>query len=96
MTALPGTLGGYKEHLAVDEAILCGLLRCVFSNPFRPIPFDPAPRTATVVSLARAADEERVMPGGEAADRHAAGLAPRELGHDRLLAVGAALHKLAK
>jgi hypothetical protein len=65
VTALPEPLGGYVDHQAVDEAILCGLLRCLFCNPFRPLPFDPALRTATVVSLARAAYAERGMPGGE-------------------------------
>lgn len=65
VTAIPNSLGGYKEHEMIDEAILCGLLRCVFSNPFRPLPSDPALRTASVVSLARAAYEDRAMPSGE-------------------------------
>src|SRR4051794_34455207 len=29
-TAVPGILGGYEEHEEIDEAILCGLLRCIF------------------------------------------------------------------
>ena len=40
------------------------LLRCIFSNPFRRIPFSPAWRTAAVLTLASAAYEERKMPTG--------------------------------
>jgi hypothetical protein len=65
VTASPSPLGGYKEHQAVDEAILCGLLRCVFSNPFRLITMAAPLRTPTIISLARAAYEERSLPSGE-------------------------------
>jgi hypothetical protein len=41
------------------------LLRDIFGNPFRPITLDTAHRTPTVVSLARAADDERQFPSGE-------------------------------
>ena len=42
----------------------CHLLRCVLGNPFRPGPIDPACLTPSVVSLARAAYEDRVLPSG--------------------------------
>lgn len=37
------------------------LARDIFGNPFRPLPFDPAWRTTTVVSLATAIYEERAF-----------------------------------
>src|SRR5262249_14454351 len=40
------------------------LLRDVFGTPFRPVPFDPAWQTPTVLSLATAAYEERLLPSG--------------------------------
>jgi hypothetical protein len=40
------------------------LLREVFGNPFRPVALDPAWRTPTVVSLATAAYEDRILPSG--------------------------------
>src|SRR5262245_56756251 len=43
----------------------CVLLRCVFGNPFRPRTPEPAWLTPTVVALARAAYEERLLPSGE-------------------------------
>jgi hypothetical protein len=41
------------------------LLRDLFGNPFRPVALAPAWVTLTVLSLARAAREERYLPGGE-------------------------------
>jgi hypothetical protein len=40
-------------------------LRDIFGNPFRPTSLDPTHRTPTVVSLARAAYDERHLPSGE-------------------------------
>ena len=40
------------------------LLRCVFGNPFSPVPFAPTWRTAAVLPLARAAYEERAPAAG--------------------------------
>ena len=40
------------------------LLREIVGNPFRPVALDPAWRTPSVVSLAQAAYEERILPGG--------------------------------
>ena len=42
----------------------CGLLRCIFGNPFRPIAFDPAWCMPKVTALASAAYEERSLPAG--------------------------------
>jgi hypothetical protein len=46
------------------------LIRDVFGNPFRPVTIDPAWRTPTVLALAEAAYDERILPEGRlAADR---------------------------
>jgi hypothetical protein len=58
---LPGYPGGKSERWAV----LCNLLRCVFGNPFRPLPLSTACHAATVVALAHAAYAERSLPSGE-------------------------------
>jgi hypothetical protein len=42
----------------------CDLLREVYGNPFRPVLLDPAWRTSVVVSLARAAYDDRILPEG--------------------------------
>jgi hypothetical protein len=44
---------------------MMAVLRCIFGNPFHPVALAPAHRTATVVSLARAAYDKRQLPGGE-------------------------------
>ena len=36
-----------------EQVAQAALIRCVFGNPFRPIPLVPAHRTPTVVSLAQ-------------------------------------------
>jgi hypothetical protein len=41
------------------------LLRCIFGNPFRPIALSPAHRPPTIVSLGRAAYDDRQLPSGE-------------------------------
>ncbi|MGH7224855.1 MAG: hypothetical protein ACRELF_16650, partial [Gemmataceae bacterium] len=43
----------------------CDLLRDVFGNPFRPVTLTAAYRTPTVISVARAAYDERQLPSGE-------------------------------
>ena len=48
-----------------DLQLQCELLREVFGNPFRPMTLGPAHRTPTIVSLARAAYDERHLPSGE-------------------------------
>jgi hypothetical protein len=52
-----------RDPLPEEEQ--CALFRCVFGNPFRPAAFDPAWRTPTVLALAEAAYQERLMPSGE-------------------------------
>ena len=47
------------EYTEAVEAKLCGLLRDVFGNPFRPVSFSPAWRTENVVLLARQMYESR-------------------------------------
>src|SRR5262249_10842750 len=48
-----------------EDRVQCGLARCVFGNPFRPVSVDRAWLTPTVVSLAQAAYDERILPSGE-------------------------------
>jgi hypothetical protein len=61
------TLDG--EDLGAAKQANCelqiSLLRDIFGNPFRPTTLAAANRTATVVSLARAAYDERQLPGGD-------------------------------
>jgi hypothetical protein len=40
-------------QLGVATDALCGLVRCVFGNPFRPVAVDPSCRTSTVTALAQ-------------------------------------------
>jgi hypothetical protein len=56
------------------------LLRDVFGNPFRPVVIKPAWLTPTVMALARAAYDERLLPSGE-------------LDRDRLLVLADALEE---
>jgi hypothetical protein len=42
-------------------AVVCGLIRCVFGNPYRHTAFDPAWRTEAAVALARGVLEERAF-----------------------------------
>src|SRR5262249_28262495 len=47
-----------------DYRPVCELLHEVFGNPFRSISFVPSWRTTAVVTLARAAYDDRVLPAG--------------------------------
>jgi hypothetical protein len=50
---------------AEERAALAGLVRCVFGpRPFRGVPRDPAWLTADVLTLARAAYDNRILPSG--------------------------------
>ena len=70
-----GVLNHWEDTLGDDEmplgtglgevAVLADLLRDVFFSPFRPLPLVSSFRTTTVVSLARAAYDERQLPSGE-------------------------------
>jgi hypothetical protein len=42
-----------------ERLIQCRLLRCIFGNPFRPVPLDPAWLTPTVNALAQALHSDR-------------------------------------
>jgi hypothetical protein len=54
-----------RPRLGVPAGVLVGLLRDIFGNLFRPLTLDPVRRTPTVISLARAAYDERQLPSGE-------------------------------
>lgn len=55
-----------RDQVAMIEArIQADYLRDIFGNPFRPLTLSPSHRTPTVVSLTRAAYDERHMPTGE-------------------------------
>jgi hypothetical protein len=43
---------------------MIAILRCIFGNPFRPAAVDPHWRTATVLSLAVSAYDDRQLPDG--------------------------------
>jgi hypothetical protein len=69
MTAYPVSLAGsYSAWEQERDAVLCGLLRCVFGNPFRPSPpLTPAVlawNDGTVRRIAEGAYEERQLPAG--------------------------------
>jgi hypothetical protein len=69
MTAYPVSLAGsYGGSEQERDAVLCGLLRCVFGNPFRPSPpLPPAVLTwndRTVPRLAEAIYNDRLLPEG--------------------------------
>ena len=51
------------------------ILRDIFGSPFRPLTLAPVHRAPTVVSLARAAYDERQLPSGELDPRRLAVLA---------------------
>ena len=53
------------EAIWNHHAAHVGLLRDLFGNPFRSVWLDPAIRIPTIISLAQAAYEERIMPTGE-------------------------------
>jgi hypothetical protein len=55
----------YREGLARGERIQADILREVIGNPFRPVVLDPAWQAPAIVSLARAAYDDRLMPSGE-------------------------------
>jgi hypothetical protein len=40
------------------------LLLCIFGNAFRPVTLDPAWQTSTIVALAHAAYDNRILPAG--------------------------------
>lgn len=50
---------------AAGKAVQIILIHDIFGNPYRPTPFDRTLRVPVVVSLARAAYDERLLPSGE-------------------------------
>jgi hypothetical protein len=52
------------EEWALEERSQCDLLRCIFGNPFRQSAPERTWRNATVVALAAATYEERILPDG--------------------------------
>ena len=50
-----------SETVHLLQRLQCEWLRCLFSNPFRPVAFDPAWRTETAVGIARGIYEERAF-----------------------------------
>jgi hypothetical protein len=63
LTFEAGFLGLFDTD--ADRQALCRLVVEIFGNPFRPGGIDPGLRNATILSLARAAYDERILPGGE-------------------------------
>jgi len=59
-------LGGFAEIAAElgSPPSPPEILRDLYANPFRPVSLDPAWGTSTVVSLAQAAYETRILPAG--------------------------------
>ncbi len=43
------------------KAVECGLIRCIFGNPYRPTTFDPKWLSATVLTLAGGIEAERAF-----------------------------------
>jgi hypothetical protein len=71
--AAEAAIGGGQAHIYFalsppgDVEAKCHLLRCIFGNPFRPLTIAPAIlawNNATVVRLAQAAYDERLLPEG--------------------------------
>ncbi|HEY1191218.1 MAG TPA: hypothetical protein VGE74_26525 [Gemmata sp.] len=63
--AMEGLTGAIEDARRVSKKAgklaECGLVRCVFGNPFRPATFDPAWRTPTAVALARGIYADRAF-----------------------------------
>jgi hypothetical protein len=51
----------YLQMFEIRSVPVCGLIRDIFGNPFRPVAFDPRWRTADAVGLARAIYEDRAF-----------------------------------
>jgi hypothetical protein len=55
---------GYDAAVEKEYSEQTALLRCVMGNPFRPVSLDPAWRTPSVLTLAEATYENRILPSG--------------------------------
>lgn len=58
-----------------ERLVQCGLLRCIFANPFCPVDCGRAWQTPAIVALAQAAYQERQLPAGTLAPSRLAVLA---------------------
>ncbi len=59
MEGMTGTISNIRPVTGPDGgAAECGLIRCLFGNPYRPTAFDPAWLTSTVLALARGIYDE--------------------------------------
>jgi hypothetical protein len=56
--ATAGTPEDAEEVEIAESGRQCDLLRCIFGNPFRPVPLDPSWLTPQAVAIARAVYEE--------------------------------------
>jgi hypothetical protein len=63
--AYPLPLAGRSVGDKDGDAVIAGIIRCVFADPSRPVTPHAAYRDRTVKALARAAYDERLLPGGE-------------------------------
>jgi hypothetical protein len=52
------------EHIPEDGMDTSDLIRELFGNPFRPVTIDPTWQTPTVLALATAAYDNRILPAG--------------------------------
>ena len=59
MTCYELPLAGYCGNVPEETALICDIIRDIFGNPFRPVPFSPAWRTDTALTLARQMYESR-------------------------------------
>jgi hypothetical protein len=57
-------LSGWEAEWDALRAPACQVLRCVAGNPFRPVSLDAALRIPTVLALAQAAYDNRILPSG--------------------------------
>jgi hypothetical protein len=64
MTATQRPLAGQALGRLKGDKAICQLIRDIFGNPFRPAVLEPRFRTRSIVGLARAAYEERLLPSG--------------------------------
>jgi hypothetical protein len=75
LSALYDPRDAYLAAERAERAAQADLLRDLFGNPFRPVTIDPTWHTPAVVSVARAAYEERQLPAGTLDDTRLAILA---------------------
>jgi hypothetical protein len=65
VTAYPLQLAGRSVGDKDGDAVIAGIIRCVFADPSRPATLAPDCRGRIIKALAQAAYEERRLPSGE-------------------------------